>query len=306
MVGISHAKVSAKEDGTDNTLVQPSDWNADHVGGFTDPMTADGDMLFRNPAGYNEISRQDGPFSMPGGGYAGSVVTGLTPGVTYRITCEVNSPHGVDNRVHAMLTNDTVMQNVDLGPNSDNSLWSSYDVSVTLGAGETKIGFYTPGGWDSTWRYLLVRQAASVVDRLPIGATGEVLKVVAGVPDWTTQTGQFTAIWDGGGSVLQTNKWVDIVAPYACTITGWTLFADVSGSATVDIWKDTYANFPPTVADSITASAKPTLTSAVKAASSTLTGWTTSVAAGDVLRFNLDSAASVTKLTLVVAYTRTA
>lgn len=30
MAGIAHAKVSAKTDGGDSTLVQPSDWNADH------------------------------------------------------------------------------------------------------------------------------------------------------------------------------------------------------------------------------------------------------------------------------------
>ena len=32
-----------------------------------------------------------------------------------------------------------------------------------------------------------------------------------------------------------------------------------SGSIVIDVWKDTYANFPPIVADTITASAKPTL-----------------------------------------------
>jgi len=33
---IKHAFVSAKSDGADNTVVQPSDWNADHVGDGTD------------------------------------------------------------------------------------------------------------------------------------------------------------------------------------------------------------------------------------------------------------------------------
>jgi hypothetical protein len=31
MAGIAHAKTSAKSDGGDSTLVQPSDWNADHA-----------------------------------------------------------------------------------------------------------------------------------------------------------------------------------------------------------------------------------------------------------------------------------
>jgi len=35
-MAIRHAKVSAKTDSADTTLVRPSDWNADHVGGVTE------------------------------------------------------------------------------------------------------------------------------------------------------------------------------------------------------------------------------------------------------------------------------
>ena len=125
--------------------------------------------------------------------------------------------------------------------------------------------------------------------------------------DWNadhTDVGQFVAGWDGGGSAITADTWVDVIAKDDCTITGWTMTADQSGSAQVDIWKDTYANFPPTVADTITASAKPSLTAATKDTSTTLTGWTTAVTAGDILRFYLDSASAVTRLLLVVAYTR--
>jgi hypothetical protein len=78
-----------------------------------------------------------------------------------------------------------------------------------------------------------------------------------------------------------------------------------SGSIVVDIWKDTFANRPPTVADTITASAKPTLSSATGSLDTTLTGWTTSVTAGDMFGINVDSVSSVKKviltLTLVVS-----
>ena len=84
-----------------------------------------------------------------------------------------------------------------------------------------------------------------------------------------------------------------------------TLLADASGSIAVDIWKDTYANFPPTDADSITASAVPTITSATKSEDSTLTGWTTSITAGDILRFNVDSITTCKRVTLVLDVTRT-
>jgi hypothetical protein len=103
---------------------------------------------------------------------------------------------------------------------------------------------------------------------------------------------------DGGGAVIATGVHGDLRIPFACTITKATLLADQSGSIVIDVWKDTYANFPPTVADTITAAAKPTLSGAAKSEDSTLTGWTTAVAAGDVLRFNVDSVATVTRVVL--------
>lgn len=95
----------------------------------------------------------------------------------------------------------------------------------------------------------------------------------------------------------------DMQVPFACTITAARLFADQTGSIVVDIWKDTYANFPPTNDDSITASAPPTLSSAVKSEDTTLTGWTTSISAGDILRFNIDSVATVERVTLQLTVT---
>ena len=81
------------------------------------------------------------------------------------------------------------------------------------------------------------------------------------------------------------------------------LLADAAGSIVLDLWKDTYANAPPTVADTITASAKPTLSTVVKNESSTLTGWTTSCAAGDVIRGNVDSTSGLTRATLILEVT---
>lgn len=93
--------------------------------------------------------------------------------------------------------------------------------------------------------------------------------------------------------------------PFACTITGWYLTADASGSLVIDIWKDTYGNFPPTSADTITASAKPTLSSAIKAYSTTLTGWTTSIAEGDYLIINVVSCTTCKEASLSLMVTRT-
>jgi hypothetical protein len=110
-----------------------------------------------------------------------------------------------------------------------------------------------------------------------------------------------------GGNTISTGivKGVDVYCDFAFTIVQWTLLGDASGSLVIDIWKDTLANFPPTVADTITASAKPTISAATKGQSSTLTGWTTSVSAGDVLRFNVDSVSSIVAATLILKVTKT-
>ena len=116
--------------------------------------------------------------------------------------------------------------------------------------------------------------------------------------------GSFGVTVDGGGSVITTGIEGYIQIPYNGTITSWTILADQSGSVVFDVWKDTFSAAPPTVADTITGSAKPTLSSAVKATSSTLTGWTTSVTAGDIIGFNVDSASTITRVTLVINITK--
>lgn len=118
-------------------------------------------------------------------------------------------------------------------------------------------------------------------------------------------TGILGVTIDGAGSAITTGIKGYLYVPYACTITVAELAADVSGSIVIDVWKDTAANFPPTDADSIAASAPPTLSSAQRSSDSTLTGWTVSLAAGDYLGFNVDSASTVTRVTLALKVTRT-
>lgn len=108
---------------------------------------------------------------------------------------------------------------------------------------------------------------------------------------------------DGGGSAITTGSKGYVYVPYACTINSATLLADQSGSIVIDIKKSTYADFPTTA--SIAASAKPTLSSAQKSTDSTLTGWTTSVAAGDCIEFVVDSITTVTRVHLSMKVTKT-
>src|SRR5262245_59181671 len=127
--------------------------------------------------------------------------------------------------------------------------------------------------------------------------TGGVLTLVnsAGVtsPVGATRTGTLVfTLGDGVNAIAATepDQWLEV--PAAMTITSWRLLADASGSIVVDVWKDSYANAPPTAADSIAASAKPTLAAAIKNQDTTLTGWTTALAAGDWLRVHVESAAT--------------
>lgn len=104
---------------------------------------------------------------------------------------------------------------------------------------------------------------------------------------------------DGAGQVIATGpKLVYLSIPITCTITKARLLADATGSIVIDVWKDSYANFPPTVADTITASAKPTLSAARKSEDSTLTGWTTALTEGDILEVNVDSVSGISKVYL--------
>lgn len=112
-------------------------------------------------------------------------------------------------------------------------------------------------------------------------------------------------IIDGGGSPLTTGQKGFVEVPFNCTITRSTLLADQTGSAVVNIWKVAYASFPPSAGNKITASAPPTISAAQNAQDSTLSGWTTSLSAGDILAFNVDSAATVTRVTLSLLVTKT-
>lgn len=103
---------------------------------------------------------------------------------------------------------------------------------------------------------------------------------------------------DNANVVLPTGVLGEIKIDFNCTIVGVYVLADQTGSAVIDIWKDVFANYPPTIADTICASAKPTIVSDAKYADTTLTGWTKSITAGDVIRFNLDSVSTITRLTI--------
>lgn len=97
--------------------------------------------------------------------------------------------------------------------------------------------------------------------------------------------------------------------PWACTITKARVFGDQSATATVDILRTTYTDFDagsthPVAGDKISASAPMSLSAGVKSEDSTLTGWTKTLAAGDVICPNVLSNNNAQYLTLVLEVTR--
>ena len=120
----------------------------------------------------------------------------------------------------------------------------------------------------------------------------------------TDQEENLQFIIDGGGSTITTGQKGHLEVPFNCTVQGWTIGANASGSIVVDVWKDTYANFPPTVADTIAGSEKPTLSSATKNQDLTLTSFTTSLTKGDILAFNVDSVTTVQRVLVSIRVLR--
>lgn len=154
----------------------------------------------------------------------------------------------------------------------------------------------------STWR----QTAAGPITIDTTATTWSVTPLAYGGLNTNSKISSVGLTIDGGGSPIATGVVKsNIVIPFACTITGWTILADTTGSIVIDIWKDTYANYPPTIVDTITGATKPTISASDKGQNLSLSGWITTVAAGDTLRFNVDSCSTITNATLTVQLSRT-
>jgi hypothetical protein len=164
-----------------------------------------------------------------------------------------------------------------------------------------------------TTRGDLFRRGAAAIERVGLGTNGQVLTsdgtdAVWAAPPAASVAGTvfaIVAVFDGGGSAITGNPEVDIVAPADGDIVEAILLADQTGDAVVDVWRDSYANYPATDADSITSGTPPTISGGVKSSDTSLTGWTTAFSAGDVFRVHLDSSSTVERLTLTLLYERT-
>lgn len=115
---------------------------------------------------------------------------------------------------------------------------------------------------------------------------------------------------DGGGSEIADGTLFRYQVPLAGTITGWTAIADASGSISAELRRTTYSNYDaggthPASGDKISASAPIAISSATKATDSTLTGWTTAIAAGDILEVYVNSCTTIAWCNIMLNFTPT-
>lgn len=105
-----------------------------------------------------------------------------------------------------------------------------------------------------------------------------------------------------GGTVITTGVKGGIEIPCKMRPVGWTVWSvdNTSGSIVIDLWENSYDNLPPTVADTIAGTEKPTISSAVKGQDLTLTTWATSCEKGKFWRINVDSVTSLKMVMLSI------
>lgn len=131
------------------------------------------------------------------------------------------------------------------------------------------------------------------------GVSGYFLKTngIDADPEWSVSGGasvpedSFGIVVDGGGSVISTGSKGFKYIPWDCTITGWDIRSDISGDCVINIKR---------AGISIAGTEKPTLSSSSSDSDLTLTTWTTSLVAGDIIEFVVDSAATLTQVTATI------
>ena len=94
-----------------------------------------------------------------------------------------------------------------------------------------------------------------------------------------------------------------IFVPIACTITkasiAETSDTPITGTIAIDIWADVDANYPPTAADKISASAPVGLTAQNHNSDAVLSGWTNAVPAGSWIGFYVKPTPTLVKRVVV-------
>lgn len=157
------------------------------------------------------------------------------------------------------------------------------------------VNFYGEGSQNYSYVVTPLSPAAIVGPTGPQGPTGST------GPQGATgsSSGSFGISLDGAGSTLTIGLKQYLVVPFNCTITGWYIVSDQTGSIVLDVWKN--SGSVPTISNTITGTEKPSLSSQQFNSDTSLTSWTTNVTAGDIIAFNVDSVSTIQKATLTIS-----
>ena len=105
----------------------------------------------------------------------------------------------------------------------------------------------------------------------------------------------FGIVVDGAGTAITTGSKGVRYIPFDCTVTGWDIRSDISGSCVFDVKRSGV---------SLAGTEKPTLTASTSNQDLSLSTWTTSLLTGDVVEFVVDSASTLTRATLTILVTK--
>lgn len=163
----------------------------------------------------------------------------------------------------------------------------TYAKMQNVSATDRVLGRSSAGAGD-VQEITFTQQARELADDTSFSAMRATLGVVDYIP------AGFTA--DGGGSALTTGAVKGVtVAKRAGTITGWSISVD-TGTATVRVWKIATGTAIPTVSNNINTSGV-SISSGTHVRSSTVTDFTTtSVAAGDIIGYEITAVSGATWL----------
>jgi hypothetical protein len=134
-----------------------------------------------------------------------------------------------------------------------------------------------------------------------------------GSPTTPGVMGSLLLVFGDGLTLIQPGTLIDVPVPFKLLFLDWTLVSTQAGSISIDIYKGTYANFPPTGVDSMTYNEPPMITSGLKNQATLVygvdplfspTGWSQDITYGDILRFIVESASAVSQVSLLLRYVR--
>lgn len=114
-----------------------------------------------------------------------------------------------------------------------------------------------------------------------------------------------TFFFDAGNSPVAAGKFEWYRVPFQGVLVGYMLTANVPTTCVLDVWKTVSSLFPPTIADTITASDKPSLANDIESIDNDISTWEVAVAKNDIIMAYVESNDVATKLNLSLTLRRT-